>query len=105
MNMLTVILTALCIILIMGGVIYALNKRIKELKAEQKQLFSKIEQLNANISYIVKHSNELASIQKEQAEIRNKIEGAKDDEEISNIVSAIISANNDRVQNNKAKGK
>ena len=56
MNMLTVILTALCIILIMGGVIYALNKRIKELKAEQKQLFSKIEQLNANISYIVKHS-------------------------------------------------
>lgn len=95
------IIIAIAVIAILGGVISSLSSKNKELKRENKELLSKIDLLNINVAYLVKHSQEMASIQRSQSEIRNKIEEAKDDEEISDIVSAIIAANNSRVQNNK----
>ena len=55
------------------------------------------ESLQQNIAYLVKHAEEIQRIQKDADEISNKINGAKSDEEICDIVSAIISANNGRV--------
>ena len=46
----------------------------------------------------MKNAEDVAKIKKEADKISDKINGAKTDEEISDIVSAIISANNDRVQ-------
>jgi hypothetical protein len=46
----------------------------------------------------MKHTEEITKIKNEAEKISDKINGAKTDEEISDIVSAIISANNDRVQ-------
>ena len=97
----SVILVAIAVIAILVGVISSISGRNKELSRENRELLEKINLLNINVAYLVKHSQELASIQRSHTEIRNKIEEAKDDEEISDIVSTIIAANNSRVQNNK----
>ncbi len=68
------------------------RKQIKKLKAE-------IEKYKETV---LKYLTELALIKKDGAEIEQKIEGAESDEEIIDILSDIISSNNNRVQNNKA---
>ena len=67
-----------------------MKNQIEGYKIENKDL-------QTNIAYLVKHAEEIQRIQKDADEISNKINGAKTDEEISDIVSAIISANNDRL--------
>lgn len=97
----SITLIFITIICILAMVVYGFYKNNQKLKSTNAELQDKINSLNTNVAYLVKHSQELASIQRSQTEIRNKIEEAKDDEEISDIVSAIIAANNNRVQNNK----
>ena len=63
---LTIILVLIVIIATLAGVVYVTIKSNKKLKNENKQLAGKIEQLNTNIAYLVKHSQELAQIHKEK---------------------------------------
>lgn len=105
MNTFSIVLTVAVVFLIMASVIHSLFQKLKDLKKVVKELERELANKEINISYLVKHSQELASILQNNTEIKNKIDEAKTDEEINNIVAAVVAANNDRVQDNKAKGK
>lgn len=96
---LTIIFVLIAVIATLVGIVYVTVKSNKKLKNENKQLSGKIEQLNTNIAYLVKHSQELAQIHKEKEKTFERIEEARTDEEIADIVSIIVNANNQRVQN------
>ena len=96
---LTIIFVLIAVIATLAGVVYVTIKSNKKLKNEDKQLSGKIKQLNTNIAYLVKHSQELAQIHKEKEKTFERIEEARTDEEIADIVSIIVNANNQRVQN------
>ena len=93
----TVIIALFVLLIIFGAGLQSLWKKNKALKNQVEGYKIENKDLQTNIAYLVKHAEEIQRIQKEADEISNKINGAKTDEEISDIVSAIISANNDRV--------
>lgn len=93
----TVIIACLVLLVIFGASISSLWKSNKALKNQVEAYRIENKDLHSNIAYLVKHSEEIQKIQKDAEKINNKIKGAKTDEEISDIVSAIISANNDRL--------
>ena len=96
-TILTITITGLTIILILSAVVQELWKRNKELKQKVEAFQIENENLQQNIAYLMKHTEEIQKIKNEAEKISDKINGAKTDEEISDIISAIISANNDRV--------
>lgn len=93
----TIIIALFVLLLIFGASIQSLWKKNKALKNQVEGYKIENKDLQTNIAYLVKHAEEIQKIQKDADEISDKINGAKTDEEISDIVSAIISANNDRV--------
>ena len=98
MNITITIIIALAVLLVIfGASIQSLWKKNKALKNQIEGYKIENKDLQTNIAYLVKHAEEIQKIQKDADEISNKINGAKSDEEISDIVSAIISANNDRL--------
>ena len=96
-TILTITITGLTIILILSAVVQELWKRNRELKQKVEAFQIENGNLQQNIAYLMKHTEEIQKIKNEADKISEKINGAKTDEEISDIVSAIISANNDRV--------
>ena len=94
---LTITITGLTIILILSAVVQELWKRNRELKQKVEAFQIENGNLQQNIAYLMKHTEEITKIKNEAEKISEKINGAKSDEEISDIVSAIISANNDRL--------
>ena len=95
---LTIIIALLVLLLIFGASFYAVHQDNKKLKNQIEAYKTETESLQKNIAYLMKNAEDVAKIKKEADKISDKINGAKTDEEISDIVSAIISANNDRVQ-------
>jgi len=99
MNTLTIILVMLAIIVIMGGVIYALIKaRIKQ-KKEIQELKNEINSARENVKQLTDFIRNSDKIRKEEKQIAEKIKEAKTDEEVHNIINDIIALNNNRVQN------
>lgn len=96
---LIVILVLLLIAVILTGIICIQKEKLKEAKKEKEVLKSKVEQLQKNVAYLVKHAQEMAQIEKEKEKTFRRIEEARTDEEISDIVSTIVSLNNERLQN------
>ena len=95
---LTIIIALLVLLLIFGACFSVVYKDNKKLKNQIEAYKMETESLQKNIAYLMKNAEDVAKIKKEADKISDKINGAKTDEEISDIVSAIISANNDRVQ-------
>jgi preprotein translocase subunit YajC len=99
MNTLTIILAMLAVIVMMGAVIFALLKDRKSQKKETEKLQDKLTSANENL-YAMKHYIEqILAIKSDTQTNVEKIKEAKTDEEVLNILSDIISANNNRVQN------
>lgn len=94
---LTIILAEATIIFILVFSVKALFDKNKNTQQKLDGYIIENENLQQNIAYLVKHSEEINRIKKEADKISDKINGAKTDEEISDIVSAIISANNERL--------
>lgn len=95
---LTIIIALLVLLLIFGASFYAVHQDNKKLKNQIEAYKIEAETLHKNIAYLMKNAEDVAKIKNEADKISDKINGAKTNEEISDIVSAIISANNDRVQ-------
>ena len=100
MNTLTIVLAVAVVILILVACIHTLWTRNKMQKNKIEVLEDEIKSLKSDIAYLVKHLEEISRIKNEADKISDKINGAKTDEEVADIVSVIISANNDRVQDN-----
>ena len=96
-TILTITITGLTIILILSAIVQELWKRNRELKQKVEAFQIENGNLQQNIAYLMKHTEEITKIKNEAEKISEKINGAKSDEEISDIVGAIISANNDRL--------
>lgn len=94
LSALAALLIAACYVCI--KVIAANRKKIKELKATA-------ENLKVNMSRLVNHAKRLEQTKISGAEFYQKIERAKSDEEINNIVAGIILSNNNRVQDSAKK--
>jgi biopolymer transport protein ExbB/TolQ len=99
MNTLTIILVMLAIIVIMGGVIYALIRDRKAQKKEIQELKNEIISARENVKQLTDFIRNSDKIRKEEKEIAEKIKEAKTDEEVHNIINDIIALNNNRVQN------
>lgn len=87
------------LIILLGAAVFILiviikddNKRIKELKADNKIL-------SDNITSLVKYSDLVCKIKNEKEEVYNELLQAQDGEEICEIIMRIISNNNNRVSN------
>lgn len=95
----TIIMVLIAAIIMLAAIVQAFHKKNVSLKKENKQLSDKVVQLNTNIAYLVKHSQEMAQIEKEKEKTFQRIEESRTDEEIADIVSIIVNSNNQRVQN------
>jgi biopolymer transport protein ExbB/TolQ len=100
MNTVTIILVMLAIIVIMGGVIYALIRDRKAQKKEIQELKNEIISARENVKQLTDFIRNSDKIRKEEKEIAEKIKEAKTDEEVHSIINDIIALNNSRVQNN-----
>lgn len=101
MNTLTIILVMLAIIVIMGGVIYALIRNRKAQKKEIQELKNKVISARENVKQLTDFIRNSDKIRKEEKEIAEKIKEAKTYEEVHNIINDIIALNNSRVQNDQ----
>ena len=99
MSTLTIILVMLAIIVIMGAIIYILFKDKKAKKKEIEQLKDKLESANENLYAMKNYIEKILAIKTDTQTYVEKIKEAKTDEEVLNILADIISANNNRVQN------
>lgn len=86
------------LIILLGAAVFILiviikddNKRIKELKADNKIL-------SDNITSLVKYSDLVTKIKNEKEEVYNELLQAQDGEEICDIIMHLISNNNNRVR-------
>ena len=96
MSNLTYILIIAVLCLLLYAVVYKAIGQKKEIASLKAELENEKEKL-------LKYLRELATIKKDGAEIEKEIKGAESDEEIIDILGDIVSRNNNRVQNDKAK--
>ena len=100
MNTLTIILVMLAIIVIMGGVIYALIRDRKAQKKEIQELKNEVISARENVKQLTDFIRNSDKIRKEEKEFADRIKEAKTDEEVHNIINDLIALNNSRVQDN-----
>ena len=94
---LIIIIIAL-IAIIIGVINAALNQ-----KKKAKDLEGIIELKNKTIAYLYQNAKEIAEINADKDKKQEELSNAKTDEEVADIVTTIINANNDRVRNKKTK--
>lgn len=92
-------LIPIVIFLIEMVVIIALGKLYRAVEEENDELKAEVRKQNLNLSILVQHAEELAEIQKHESETAKKIQESKTDEEVADIITDIIAANNNRVRN------
>lgn len=77
--------------------VFILAKIIRKKNREIKELEESVKRQNRSIGFLLKHSNELAEINRGKEEIIKKIQESKSDEDVADIVSGIIELNNGRL--------
>ena len=103
MNNITIFLIFILIILLFAAITYFSLKAYFKSKKKIKELEQMIENQKKNLIYIVRHSQELAEIDKSRSKVDKEISEAKSDEEVINIINTIIDINNNRLPDNSKK--
>ena len=91
----SLIIIIICLVTLLFGII----KKAIDQKNEIKDLKFEIQKQEKVVAAFMKYVDKIKEITTDEKNISQKINEAESDEEISNIVSAIIHANNNRVQN------
>ena len=91
-------LAVLLIALICFMATYLVAHWCRKLQEENKDLKAEIEKQQATIVDMYKHAEELAQIHQDKSEVDQKINEAKTNEEISEIINGIIAANNSKLR-------
>lgn len=97
-------LTLIITIGILVVLLFAIAKICKGLQEENTKLKDENLKQKNTIVEMYRHAEEVAQIQQDKSEINQKINEAKTDEEITEIINSIINLNNGKLRN-KAKGK
>lgn len=95
----TIFMVMSAVIVTMIGIIYVLSKDKKAKKKEIEQLKNQLESANENLCAMKDYIEKILAIKRDTQTTVEKIKEAKTDEEVINILADIISANNNRVQN------
>jgi|GEM_PF-3093568 len=98
MNPLTLYLVIAALAVILAGTFYAAIRNAEKAKAERIKYEKEIANLKKNIVQLVQHAEWLAEIKHTQKETESALQEANTDEEITDIVNTVISANNNRVR-------
>lgn len=80
-------------------VCFVLLKLYLNEKKKTKELKDEIDKQKRNVAFLVRNAEAMQSIRNEKERVVNQIVEAKTDEEIADIVGAIVDANNSRVRN------
>ena len=103
MNPITPWLVCAALFLMLVFAVYAEIKTLKAKNQEIKDLKAELTKQKQNMAYLVKHTQEIAQIEKNEDQVQEEIRNAKSDEEVADIINAIININNARVRD-KAEG-
>lgn len=98
MNPITPWLVCFALFLMLAFAVYAAIKTQKKNLDEIKRLEAELVKQKQNMAYLIKHTEEIAMIEKSEDHVQEEIRNAKSDEEVSDIINAIININNARVR-------
>lgn len=101
MNPLNITLAIVGVAVIVFGVIDVLYRKNKELKKTIADLNHDLAVARVNVKQMAIFIDKLTAIKSERTEIEQRLKDAKNDEEVYEIISDIVSANNSRVQDNE----
>ncbi len=99
MNPITPWLVCFALLIILIGAVYAATKTLKAKADEIKRLEGELQKQKQNMAYLVQHAEEIAKIEKDQDKVQEEIRNAKSDEEVADIINAIININNSKLRN------
>lgn len=93
---LTIFLTFVCVALVEALIITisSLNKT----KRKNEELEEELKKQNKNSEYICQHEEENKKIEQDRRETESRINEAKSDEEVFDVINSIVNSNNSRVQ-------
>ena len=97
--MTNLILVLCALVVILGAVVYSLAQKIKADKKTLTETKARLESARVNIEQLSKYIDEILKIKSDEKSVSQKIKEAKNDEEVFDIISNIVNANNQRVQN------
>jgi predicted amino acid-binding ACT domain protein len=103
MNAITPWLLCLALFVMLGAAVYAIIKIIHDKNVVIKSLEAEVAKQKQNMAYLVKHTEEIAKIEQSEDQLQEEIRNAKSDEEVADIINAIININNAKLCD-KAKG-
>lgn len=98
MNPITPWLVSFALFVILAFAVYAAIKSLHKKNQEIKHLEGEIQKQKENMAYLVKHAQEIAEIEKDQDKVQEEIQNAKSDEEVADIINAIININNSKLR-------
>lgn len=85
------------VVAVLIAAVFALAKTVRKKNREIKELEESVRRQNRSIGFLLKHSNELAEINRGKEEIIKKIQESRSDENVADIVGGIIELNNGRL--------
>lgn len=98
MNPITPWLVCFALFLITAFVVYVAIKSYKKNRDEIKRLEAELAKQKQNMAYLVQHAEEIAEIKSDQSKVQEEIHNAKTDEEVADIINAIININNAKLR-------
>lgn len=98
MNPITPWLVCAVLFLMLAFAVYAAIKTQKKNLDEINRLEAELVKQKQNMAYLIKHTEEIATIEKSEDQVQEEIRNAKSDEEVADIINAIININNARVR-------
>ena len=93
----TVILILIAIIFCLIAALIIKISVLKKQSDENKKLREETENQQKNIIYLYKHAQEIAEITSEANKLEGKINNAKTDEEIIDVINSVINNNNSKL--------
>lgn len=82
---------------LLAAAVFVLAKTVSKKNRRIEELEESVKRQNRSIGFLLKHSNELAEINRGRDELIKKIQEGKSDEDVADIVSGIIELNNGRL--------
>ena len=98
MNPITPWLCSFVLLVITVFVVYVSIKTLRDKNEEVKHLKGELQHQKGNMAYLVQHAQEIAAIEADEDKVQEEIRNAKSDEEVADIINAIININNSKLR-------
>lgn len=82
---------------LLAAAVFVLAKTVSKKNRRIKELEESVKRQNRSVGFLLKHSSELAEINRGKDELIKKIQESKSDEEVADIIGGIIELNNGRL--------